>query len=83
MKSPKTTICIIAATVALAGCSNPLVPDAASESSGQSGAGISAAAPAIGSPRTDIGTMQQNRAEDAQVIQDATTAVQSLTSGGR
>jgi len=66
-----------------AGCSNPLVPDAASESKGQPVAGISAAAPAIGSPRTDIGALQQGREQDAKVIQDATNAVNSLTMGGR
>ena len=83
MKRLRDIALVFAAVSALAGCSNPLVPDAASESVGQSSAGISAVAPAIGAPRTDIGTLQQDRVQDAQVIQDATTAVQSLTSGGR
>ena len=83
MERMRVLVGLIAVICGLTGCSNPLVPDAATENGNPPAAGISAAAPAIGSPRTDIGTMQQNRQNDAQVIQDATTAVQSLTSGGR
>ena len=73
----------ILAVLTLAGCTNPLAPESASKNANPPIAGISAAAPAIGAPRTDIGTLQQDRTHDAQVIQDATKAVNTLTSGGR
>jgi hypothetical protein len=66
------------AVLLLAGCKNPLGGEESSGSPGTPIAGISAATPAIGPQRTDIGTLQQDRQQDARTIEEAQRAVGAL-----